>query len=73
MSARGSGRAGMDDKLKHHMSKKIAQLTRVIYHLNTRNDDHSAELAALKVGAPSTVTVATTSGTHLHPPPAGTP
>ena len=33
--------------LHHKMSKKIAQLTKVIYHLNTRNDDHEAELAAL--------------------------
>lgn len=33
--------------LHHKMSKKIAQLTKVIYHLNTRNDDHEAEIAAL--------------------------
>ena len=33
--------------LHHKMSKKIAQLTKVIYHLNTRNDDHEAELAVL--------------------------
>uniref|UniRef100_A0A7S1G7I8 Protein FAM184A/B N-terminal domain-containing protein n=1 Tax=Bicosoecida sp. CB-2014 TaxID=1486930 RepID=A0A7S1G7I8_9STRA len=33
--------------LHHKMSKKIAQLTKVIYHLNTRNDDHDAELKAL--------------------------
>jgi hypothetical protein len=33
--------------LHHKMSKKIAQLTKVIYHLNTRNDDHEAEVAAL--------------------------
>ena len=33
--------------LHHKMSKKIAQLTRVIYHLNTRNDDHDLELSAL--------------------------
>ena len=26
------------------MSKKIAQLTKVVYHLNTRNDDHEYEL-----------------------------
>jgi hypothetical protein len=30
--------------LHHKMSKKIAQLTKVIYHLNTRNEDHQSEL-----------------------------
>jgi soluble cytochrome b562 len=29
------------------MSKKIAQLTKVIYHLNTRNEDHQSELEAM--------------------------
>jgi DNA repair exonuclease SbcCD ATPase subunit len=29
------------------MSKKIAQLTKVIYHLNTRNDDHHQDITAL--------------------------
>jgi Family with sequence similarity 184, A and B len=29
------------------MSKKIAQLTKVIYHLNTRNEDHQSEMDAL--------------------------
>jgi len=28
----------------HKMSKKIAQLTKVIYHLNTKNDDHEYQL-----------------------------
>ncbi|CAN0408523.1 unnamed protein product [Discosporangium mesarthrocarpum] len=28
--------------LHHKMSKKIAQLTKVIYHLNTKNEDHQA-------------------------------
>lgn len=28
----------------HKMSKKIAQLTKVIYHLNTKNDDHEQQL-----------------------------
>ena len=28
--------------LHHKMSKKIAQLTKVIYHLNTRNEDHQS-------------------------------
>ena len=32
--------------IHHKMSKKIAQLTKVIYHLNTRNEDHQSELDA---------------------------
>jgi hypothetical protein len=27
------------------MSKKIAQLTKVIYHLNNKNEDHDHDLA----------------------------
>ena len=33
--------------LHQKMSKKIAQLTKVIYHLNTRNEDHQSELDAI--------------------------
>eukprot|EP01138_Halocafeteria_seosinensis_P000438 gb/GECG01000452.1/.p1 GENE.gb/GECG01000452.1/~~gb/GECG01000452.1/.p1 ORF type:complete len:144 (+),score=40.30 gb/GECG01000452.1/:1-432(+) len=33
--------------LHFKMSKKIAQLTKVIYHLNTVNDDHESEKAAI--------------------------
>jgi hypothetical protein len=33
--------------LHHKMSKKIAQLTKVIYHLNTKNEDHQTELDVL--------------------------
>ena len=33
--------------LHHKMSKKIAQLTKVIYHLHTRNEDHQSELDAI--------------------------
>ena len=33
--------------LHHKMSKKIAQLTKVIYHLNTKNEDHAMEIAAI--------------------------
>lgn len=29
-----------DSELLHKMSKKIAQLTKVIFHLNTKNDEH---------------------------------
>lgn len=31
----------------HKMSKKIAQLTKVIYHLNTKNDDHEFQIKHL--------------------------
>merc|ERR1719261_1621584 len=30
------------------MQKKIAQLTKVVYHVNTTNEDHQSEVAALK-------------------------
>lgn len=33
--------------LHHKMSKKIAQLTKVIYHLNTKNEDHQLEIDAI--------------------------
>ena len=33
--------------MHHKMSKKIAQLTKVIYHLNTRNEDHQSEIDTL--------------------------
>jgi hypothetical protein len=36
--------------LQLRMSKKIAQLTKVIYHLNSRTEDHEAELAELAEG-----------------------
>jgi len=35
--------------LHHKMSKKIAQLTKVIYHLNTKNEDNQAMVEALKI------------------------
>ncbi|CAM9170484.1 unnamed protein product, partial [Choristocarpus tenellus] len=34
--------------LHHKMSKKIAQLTKVIYHLNTKNEDRQARIRATK-------------------------
>ena len=34
--------------LHHKMSKKVAQLTKVIYHLNTRNEDFQADLSSTK-------------------------
>ena len=33
--------------LQHRMSKKIAQLTKVIYHLNNKNEDHTYDLHEL--------------------------
>eukprot|EP00854_Cymbomonas_tetramitiformis_P021696 gene21696-26096_t len=32
---------------QHRMSKKIAQLTKVIYHLNNKNEDHDFDLQEL--------------------------
>jgi hypothetical protein len=29
-----------DTELHHKMSKKVAQLTKVIFHLNTKNDEY---------------------------------
>lgn len=34
--------------LHHKMSKKIAQLTKVIYHLNTKNEDHAVEVEQIQ-------------------------
>lgn len=34
--------------IHYKMSKKIAQLTKVIYHLNTKNEDNNFELETLK-------------------------
>ena len=36
-----------DGVLQHRMSKKIAQLTKVIYHLNNKNEDHTYDLHEL--------------------------
>ena len=48
------GKGGMSLKMQagfpdfhHKMSKKIAQLTKVIYHLNTKNDDHEYQLKTI--------------------------
>jgi chromosome segregation ATPase len=42
----GEGQASeMFPDIHHKMSKKIAQLTKVIYHLNTKNEDHETELS----------------------------
>ena len=46
----GSEPTGGDEvfpDLHHKMSKKIAQLTKVIYHLNTKNEDHATMLETL--------------------------
>lgn len=34
--------------LHHQMCKKIAQLTKVIYAMNTKNDEHECEMKAMK-------------------------
>nr|XP_026689809.1 protein FAM184A-like [Ciona intestinalis] len=45
----GDAPANTDMKDMHlKMSKKIAQLTKVIYALNTKNDEHEAAMNALK-------------------------
>lgn len=41
--------------IHHKMSKKIAQLTKVIYLLNTKNEDHQAELDAMTASHQSEV------------------
>jgi hypothetical protein len=50
-SSDGGSGAGTGDEvfpdLHHKMSKKIAQLTKVIYHLNTKNEDHTTMLETL--------------------------
>ncbi|XP_060094655.1 protein FAM184A isoform X2 [Heteronotia binoei] len=49
-SAATSSQLGMEYNQDLHlkMSKKIAQLTKVIYALNTKNDEHEAAIQALK-------------------------
>ena len=38
---------GILPDLHHKMSKKVAQLTKVIYHLNAKNEEHDLELTQL--------------------------
>ena len=38
---------GVLPDLHHKMSKKVAQLTKVIYHLNAKNEEHDLELTQL--------------------------
>ena len=33
--------------LHHKMSKKVAQLTKVIFHLNTKNDEYEANVGSI--------------------------
>ncbi|XP_077782174.1 protein FAM184A isoform X2 [Podarcis muralis] len=49
-SSAASSQLGMEYNQDLHlkMSKKIAQLTKVIYALNTKNDEHEAAIQALK-------------------------
>lgn len=44
----GSTGMAMFPDLQHKMSKKIAQLTKVIYMLHSKNDEHEAELQGLE-------------------------
>jgi hypothetical protein len=52
--ARDSGGVGVGSvggafpDLHHKMSKKIAQLTKVIYHLNSKNEMHEAEVQGVQ-------------------------
>ncbi len=47
-SASGTAAAGgVGTEIHTRMCKKIAQLTKVIYHLNIKNEDHEAEVARL--------------------------
>uniref|UniRef100_A0A061RSN0 Protein FAM184A/B N-terminal domain-containing protein n=1 Tax=Tetraselmis sp. GSL018 TaxID=582737 RepID=A0A061RSN0_9CHLO len=43
----GANGNGMLPELQLRMSKKIAQLTKVIYHLNNKNEDHEMDLAEM--------------------------
>ena len=56
-NAAGDGRftSEMFPDLHHKMSKKIAQLTKVIYHLNQRNEDFQSELQNERVDHQSEV------------------
>ena len=47
MSPKGTSQSGAFPDFHHKMSKKIAQLTKVIYNLNTKNDDHEFQLKSL--------------------------
>ncbi|KAG5462575.1 MAG: hypothetical protein BJ554DRAFT_4589 [Olpidium bornovanus] len=41
------GRPGNAGETIYRMSKKIAQLTKVVYYLNTRQEDHAVETSDL--------------------------
>ena len=40
--------AGMNEEIHHKMSKKIAQLTKVIFHLHSKNEENSAMHTAIQ-------------------------
>lgn len=48
MASLSAGDGGLTPDLHLKMSKKIAQLTKVIFHLNTRNEDFQMEVAHVK-------------------------
>lgn len=37
----------MSEELHHKMCKKVAQLTKVIFYLNTKNDEYESNLKAV--------------------------
>ncbi len=41
------------------MQKKIAQLTKVIYHLNSKNEEHGSELKSLSEAYESEIDTST--------------
>ncbi|XP_069649102.1 protein FAM184B isoform X1 [Haliaeetus albicilla] len=47
-AARSSSAEGCNQEMHMKMCKKIAQLTKVIYALNTKNDEHEASIQALR-------------------------
>ena len=42
-----SGSGGMSEETHHKMSKKIAQLTKVIFHLHSKNEENQAYSTSL--------------------------
>ena len=42
-----AGGAAMMPDLQHKLSKKVAQLTKVIYHLNSKQEEHALDISEL--------------------------
>ncbi len=43
------GNEDLTPELHFKLCKKIAQLTKVVYHLHTKNEDHEAEIRELAI------------------------